>query len=70
MSKNCPECGALIASLNKKNPGMQTFITTVVDGEAIYNSTEVVYNDGHYFCPECNADLFDNEQAVIAFFTS
>jgi len=70
MSKACPICGQLIASLHKINAGTETFIATVSEGVVHYTETAEQFDNGHYYCPLCDADLYTTEQEVITFFTT
>ena len=70
MTKTCPQCGKLIGNLNKINNGTVIFITTVSNGVIQYIKTSEQFENGHYFCPLCDVELFKNEQEVIDFFTN
>jgi len=70
MTKQCPLCGQNIAQLHKINDRIQVFITTVDEGVIQSVMTSQSFENGHYFCPKCDGDLFTTEQEVIDFFSS
>ena len=69
--EECPECGGEIdylTAFNTSVPQVSNFFVKA-DGETEYEYVETSEEgtDYHYYCPKCNAFLFDNEEDAERF---
>jgi hypothetical protein len=66
----CPKCKSEIDSLNNVQSGTMAYDLSILDdGEIHYESGDFEADDNvnEFWCPLCNAVLFNNEEQAVSF---